>query len=663
MVIGLALLISTVIPADGDLAGCTAVVAEARVACGERVRLGPGVHATWIERRAQITPFLTGVEGGKAAIIDGPLVAAGEIRAPEPVRIFDVETRAGFRTAFERRVTGHSAMPAGRAVAAVTDARGAIIGLSRPVVVTPGRTVTVSADVGSHVIAFLTRPRRPSADAPDEVTVALETVSATRAPDVFSDAGDRILAIWYDVEARHGRIVAASKTLSLEAIDVAPRPSRVADVRAGLVTLPSIDVVVVPPRREVSTPMHLSVARNNDNREIRRVTVVPGKTQRIESLPRDLYSVALLVGGGEMEQRADLTSGVDAALTFAPEPLIVSGVVRHGGDPVRATISFRLGRSRAEATTDDQGRYELTLWQPRMYEVLVTRAESEGVSPFKDFVSVLRDMTYDVEVPGTDVRVRVTDARTGEPIAAANVGILNAWGGEGARASHQQTQNVTTDDAGTARFAPLRPGKATLYVAAEGYFGAKAQELTVADGMRAVIEIRLDPQGEARRITLLLPDNTPAAGAEVFIQPSWSATAAANGSVEIPHVLDGSVVLIRHANAASAVRRFDLQGDTWQLGVAAPPLRLGVERWSGWPEPATVTIWLDGVPISGAALRWLTRASASLPSQGDWVAFHLPAAPLRIIAQRGTLDPGVQAALAASIPYPWPAGAIIRVTD
>ncbi|HYC90744.1 MAG TPA: carboxypeptidase-like regulatory domain-containing protein [Thermoanaerobaculia bacterium] len=648
----LTLLLSTIVPADGRLERCTAVAGPVAAPCGQPMELPPGKHVAWIERGGEITPFLTEVESGRKSTIDGPFVPAGEVRTGEPVRVFDVETRRGVGKAFERH--GSGSVPAGRVVAAIMDDRGGIVGLSRPVRVPGGGSVNVTASAGSHVIAFLKRPR-----AGDEVHVALDA----RPPDVFSDAGDRVLAIWYDIDAPRARITASSKTLELEPVEITPRPNRITDVRGELRLLPSIDVTIAPLPREVKTPLHVSVALATDSREIRKIEVAPGRTYRIEALPRDVYSVALLVGGGEVEQPVNLTSGADAALTFAPEPIVVSGVVKHGSEPARAKVSFRLSRSRADAESDDLGRYELLLWQPRMYEVLVTLSGAGAPPPLKDFVSVQRDMTWDVAIPKTDVRVRVVDARTQQPIAKAEAGVLNAWGGTMERPAHRQSQNVTTDENGVARFAPLRPGQATVYVSAKGYFAARPREIVVADDTATVIDVALEPEGERRTVTLLLPDSTPATGAEVFVeQASWSATAGADGSVGIPRVLGAGPVLVRHPKAASAIRRLDSE-TAWRLAPAAPPLRLQVERWTGWPDPASVTIWIDGLPVSGNALRFLTRAPASLPSHGDWVAHHLPAAPLRIIARRGQLPAAAQDALAATIPFPWPANAKIQVAD
>lgn len=222
---------------------------------------------------------------------------------------------------------------------------------------------------------------------------------------------------------------------------------------------------------------------------------------------------------------------------------------------------------------------------------------------------------------------------------------------------------MKTDDQGVARLAPLRPRKATVYASASGYFTAKPRHVAVADETATVIEVALEPEGERRAVTLLLPDGTPAAGAEVVLeQASWRATAGADGGVGMPRALGAGPFLIRHPNAASAIRRLDAE-TTWHLAPAAPPLRLQVEPWTGWPDPATVTLWIDGVPVSGSTLRFLTRAPAMLPSHGDWVAHHLPAAPLRIIARRGTLPAATQEALAITIPFPWPAGATLRVAD
>lgn len=107
------------------------------------MELPPGKHDVWIERGGEITPFLTEVESGGTLSIEGPFVPAGEVRAGAAVRLFDVEARRVVAKAFERR--GSGVVPAGRVVAAITDDRGGIIGLSRPEAVPAGGSVEFAA--------------------------------------------------------------------------------------------------------------------------------------------------------------------------------------------------------------------------------------------------------------------------------------------------------------------------------------------------------------------------------------------------------------------------------------------------------------------------------------------------------------------------------------
>ncbi len=653
-----------------------------RAACDTAVELPDGVYHAWLERPHEITPALTLLEvpayGNKR--IATPFIPSGEVRlAPdspfERVRLFDVEMRDASSLAFERLADGVTRMPAGRTVAAAVDDRGAVIALSRPTVVGTREPAVVNPDVprsGGDVIAFLERPL----DARGEVALSLETAAGGRRPDVIRDATDRVLAIWYGVESPRARIVAESKTLELAPVDLVLPPRRVTEVRATLQRLPSIHVRVATPdpgvAAKVGGKLLLSVRREHETEELRRIEIDrAGGVYHFEALPRDVYSVALLLPDGEVETEVDVTSGTDADVELALEPIVISGTVWHGKEPAQAKISFRLSRGRANAVTNADGRYEIVLWQPRMYEVQTTILGG-GAPPLLDFVRFTESTIFDVEVPRTDVRVRVIGANGGAPIEGASVAVLNTWGGASARREHRQLQNVLTDASGIARVAPLRAGSANIHVVARGYVPAEPRQIDITEETTTVIEIQLRPEDAGKQRVVRLADGTPAAGAELLVaDPAsprsvlWRGAAGIDGIVAIPDDLVGLPVVIRHPMAAGAVQIIRDDRAEWKLSVPAPPLRIQVERWNAWPEPAEITLWIDGVEVRGSALAFLASTSASVPANRIWTAHNLPTASLRIAAtlHGGAVPRETRGAMATTVSFPWPLDIRIRVTE
>jgi hypothetical protein len=113
---------------------------------------------------------------------------------------------------------------------------------------------------------------------------------------------------------------------------------------------------------------------------------------------------------------------------------------------------------------------------------------------------------------------------------------------------------------------------------------------------------------------VVLPNGAAAADAEVWafdpaMNPVWSGKATSEGVIEMPDVAMGATLLLRHPQAASSARRWDGES-VWKLEPPAEPLSLTVD------PSAPISVWLDGVQLSGPALSFAAWSGPSASPQG-----------------------------------------------
>ena len=173
---------------------------------------------------------------------------------------------------------------------------------------------------------------------------------------------------------------------------------------------------------------------------------------------------------------------------------------------------------------------------------------------------------------------------------------------------------------------------------------------------------------------LHLPDGMPAANAEILAVPNdlsdavlWQSSTADDGSTEVPHRLDGAILLIKHANAASLARMWHAadvhRARTWQLSNAAAPLNVQVIDTSQHPARfAHVVVWIDGIPLRGRALRFLAGAAAVTDRDGYWRAMSLGGQTYAILALR-EFRTQVPQSLAQTIAIPGTSDVSVRVVE
>ncbi|HVE72527.1 MAG TPA: carboxypeptidase-like regulatory domain-containing protein [Thermoanaerobaculia bacterium] len=625
---------------------------ELQYPCGQWFAPPVNKYRVWIEAPGRISPrqnllVYAGTpfrQAGLPAL--APLVPAGGVGVPdtrpaaegESIRLFATTSRWSPNAfLFDRRLhTSVVQMPAGDSVILGRFDRRTndAIALSRPIAVEARRTQRIwpTAPSASDVLVILRKP--PTLQLRKPAPLARLTLNG-RDADVLVNATDRIVAVWYGVDAPRAEVALVSDSAHWEPRTLRLVPGKVTTIRSEVRPLPSAKVSVNAPV-DAKLPEEVTLEVHRGSEAVRKVAANVG-VHELHELPAAALRVVLRIGQWEWDEVLDLTNGEDGQLAFDLEPLSVHGTVFHGGEPAAAEITFRNGDDRWVAVkTDAEGRYETTLWWS---DVQTVRVAIPDQTPFLDpFREIFESGRYDFRVPRTDYRVRIVDAQTGKGIAGARVSAGNITA-EGLTVA----QHVVTNEHGHARLPPLRDGELTVSVSAERYAPAEPRKMTV-DHERHDVEIALQPLRMTATVRVVLAGGAPAADAEVWaldrtMNPLWRGRASSEGLLELPDPPHDVLLLLRHPGAASSVRT--AKDGEWRLDPPAQPLTLNVD------PSAQVAVWLDGVRLAGPALSFAAWSGPSANPYGVWIGRNLPQKPLQVIA--GQLD-----ALVERIDYPWP---------
>jgi hypothetical protein len=660
---------------------------ELRYPCGKWFAPPVDAYNVWLETDGGITPnpVMTRYGGspfqgqGLAAIT--PVAPAGRIAIPanramserEDLRLLSLESGDWWNRSarlFDRRVSALDAktavqMPQGRVLVGRFDrTTNDAVALARPVQLKKRETVRVwpEAPSASDVLLVLDKPRELQQYGSPSPRVSLNG----RAPDVFIDSFERIIAVWYGVDARMAKLSLQSDVAFWPGQETRLVPGKVTTIRSRLQRLPSASVsILAPPDAVLPSETTLIVSRASDEKTVHRRRVSAG-VHDVRGLPAEPMRFTLQIGEWNLVRNADLSAASDERVTFELQPLVISGTVFYGDDPAPAEIEFFDGGQWAtKVQTDDRGRYRTTLWWPKTHSLRLTLAGAE-VPPFvESFRDVFESGTVDIHIPRTDYIVRVRDATSGRGIAAARVSAGNLWLDEASRERASSAQ-VVADDEGRAVLPPLQPGEVIIEAEAERYAKIEPLRLRVDDEHHE-LEIALRPLRGARRVQLFLPNGTPANDAEIWafseaMQPVWRGNADGDGAIEIPQDADGAWLLVRHRNAATSVRRWTSNeaNPAWTLDAPAEPLTVVVEHAGGTlASSAHVVLWLDGVKLSGVPLTFATWSAPATGAAGEWVARNLPPRPVRVLAlpseEGGAIATNAYDAVGVTVDYPWPA--------
>jgi hypothetical protein len=669
--------------------------AEQIVSCGRPIHTS-GKHAVgWIETPASITPFLTDVTaGGEVLVAPGvpsgriELMRGHELRPGERIRLVSLETPKISSTShllFEREVASRDArprMPVGRAVALLIDDKGRAVAASRPITVSATEQAAVwpTLPEGSGRILVASLKRRRPAERPEQNRVTITAVDPREAhkPDVFVNSADSMFAVWYGLIGTNARLTIEPEEGRLGRDTVTLAPGTLTMVTETLQGLPTLTVAIspLPPQsRGIHEQMSLAVTPvAQQTKIIRSLAVEPGKSYSLGSLPASILELDVRLGDFLIYKQVDLSSGDDVTVEIGLEPIVVAGTVYRGDTPTRAQVRFQQKDRAMVLDTDDQGYYEVTLWQRRRYVIDTTLPDRPEVPPFSQNVLISAPRTLDIHVPDNSLSARLYDAESGKPIDGARIAIMNQWMDDAG--SHSASITVLSKGELTA-LPPQRIGTTQISAHAEGYSGFQPISLSIDENLHErVIDIPMKKVGDLTRVQLKLEGDASAAGAEMATwMPSgeiaWLGTADEAGQIAVPNTIAGQRLLIRHPMGASVVVLF-APGEPVAISLDQPALPLVIkvvhrDQSRIGTSAAMLSVWCGSVRLTGPIAAFATWSMGATSADGVWIGRGLARESVRLLFTRtvavqqvssGSLD-----GLATTIPYPWSSVTSVVLAD
>jgi hypothetical protein len=560
--------------------------------------------------------------------------------------------------------------PAGTAVAFVRrGARNEMVVISKPERIPAGKSAVLSPvpREGAAVVGWVHAPDSALIEGLDMHVEG----ERKHAPDYVLTTGREAFALWQDVPERNAKLSARTKTIWLKPAPLTPRATHIEAVERTLEPLPQLTIrVTVPDEFRASDLFHdLRAVVENTAGTRREVSFAGAFTNIVTDLPPERFRVVLTAAGMKFQRFADLTQVSEGSVEFQLVPIHLQGVLSIGDRPVPGTLTFQRDGVRP-VKADEQGRYEVTLWEPGLVSVVIGPDGEEDAIPYTELLRVKESQRLDFRLPSARARVEVVDALTGSAVGGAAVSLRNRWQDAAGKPVSAQ-QSGTTKPNGTAISGRLRPGTVEVVVNATGYDKGETN-VDVAGETELPVRIRLQPVGATRDMHVVLPTGAPAvAAAAAVIDPMgsllWTGVTDDSGVVPVPSGSEGGLLLVRHPQAGATVARVAFDAPIRLQPRATTPLTIQAidssERNGG---SVPVVVWINDVRVSGAALGFLTGTAAATMGAGIWHPDGLPALPLKVLLSRGAeaaVRSGAYDALAVSIPYPWPANVNVRVVE
>ncbi|HMB54680.1 MAG TPA: carboxypeptidase regulatory-like domain-containing protein [Thermoanaerobaculia bacterium] len=347
-----------------------------------------------------------------------------------------------------------------------------------------------------------------------------------------------------------------------------------------------------------------------------------------------------------------IESGSTTSVDVDLKRLEITGRVRVQGEPasghgVRISQMTTGSETRLEnigsTTTDEDGRYELSVWKTGEYFLWVSDAQERFLETDRIWAGD-HGATRDFDITKQHLQGRVVDT-AGRPASGARVGVFF---------KRSKMRTIGTDDEGRFEFAFNGGGTVELDAFLDGH--AKSEQVVVEvpeKGVVAPVVLRLGGrQGLRGTVTL---HGTPAAGVRVAAyRPGGGEVPEGVGSAVT--AADGGFVLPAAANAAGQPLRFFLSGPGCPLSIrdAVPDdnqtvalacaenaghLLLHLRDGEGKPRPGTqLTLAASKVAVPHTVLS-AHLASLGLPTvttgAGELVAAALEAGSWEVFLGQG----------------------------
>ena len=228
-------------------------------------------------------------------------------------------------------------------------------------------------------------------------------------------------------------------------------------------------------------------------------SVDPQGNYRLEGAPTGTVAVSATVQPRNFTtRRSSATQTVEVAagasqqvnIDFRGDVVIKGRIIRNGRPLPGASVSFWPRKSgsgsSAAVTADEQGTYSVTGLEEGEYSVSVT--DVQRFSPYSTTYTVRGSSTFDIDFKAANVRGRVIDAETNDPIENASVQFRAS--STGAPSDMRGLRTSMTDANGVFTVDFVNPGTYVITASREG-FGNSVQETTFTDAGRDDLELRL----------------------------------------------------------------------------------------------------------------------------------------------------------------------------
>ncbi len=224
------------------------------------------------------------------------------------------------------------------------------------------------------------------------------------------------------------------------------------------------------------------------------------------------HVLELDIGGRRMRRAVDLRTGEDLEEKFIVEATRLSGRVLRGKRGVPADVVFEALENPAApiaVRAGPDGAYRVALWPQGGWraQVVADRLSPEDAAFFPVDAPRPGALARSFELPPTEVRLALLDAKTKDPLPEASVAFL-AFGKPRWRA---------TDDSGEVRLSAVPAGPLEVHAEADGYRPRQAAvEIEDSSALQS-FEIDLTPLEPGNEFQAVLASGLAAASARVFV--------------------------------------------------------------------------------------------------------------------------------------------------
>ena len=628
--------------------------------------------------------------GGRRVV--APVVPAGTVAlAPDTVvppsaSLRFLHVQSGFaRRSPQAARSDPLMMPVGTAIATLFDpSLNQYVSLSRPVAIQQGKETTVwlrpPPKLETDLLVRLEHPEtNPNIDLKSFEAVLVGASDEPLQPDVVVHDTWRTYLVWYGLSVRRVALRVESSDTWLPGRDFVLRPGRVEYEQLALRRKPAIDVSLILPV-ELSDEVKRALVLDRPSATTLASVDIPDNmtSVRLWPLPPAEVTAVLMVGDWEFQETVNLSDGSDGAVVFQPKPIHIAGTVMRGKQGIPAEVAFSSSNDEENWTrvdTNAEGRYELVLYRPDVYETRV-RTLPDGEPRFDASGQLIdHDTTLDFHFSAAELRLRVVSAETGQPVDGAEIQFHNQ-----ADDNTASGRPLLADNKGEAVLPMLKSGHVIVGVRAEGYRPTTVERDVSLDSDPEKLDVALEPFDETVTLRVLLPTEEPASGASVgtFLSlespPLWSGQCDTSGLCQVPTDVEAPLLVVRHPLASFNVLPWppppNQKAPSVRLAGAAPPLNLALVHASGdAARGGRIVVWAHGQRISGPILHWLLGAPAAantaglvhlagLPQGAVGVLAWQPQSPAEAMARAGGLDH-----LRTAIPYPWPSTVLVTVLE